>query len=87
MNTSQTSVTSTTSSTSTISTKPSTTVHCSSHAAVSREAHITLTVFAPIALVESLTKTNLLLVADMKSELQSIDNQLSTIPIEEIRKE
>ena len=69
MNTSQTSVTSTTSSTSTISTTPSTTVHCSSHATVSREAHRTHTVFAPITLVESLTKTNLLLVADMKSEL------------------
>ena len=87
MNTSQTSVTSTTSSTSTISTTSSTTTHCSSHAAVSRGAHRTLTVFAPIALVESLTKTNLLLVADMKSELQSIHNQLSAIPIEEIRKE
>ena len=36
MNTTQTSVTSTTSS---ISTTPSTTAHCSSHAAVSREAH------------------------------------------------
>ena len=56
MNTPQTSVTSTTPSTSTISTTPSTTVHCSSHAAVSREAHRTLTVFAPITLVESLTK-------------------------------
>ena len=88
MNTSQTSVTSTTSSTSTISTTPSTTAQCSSHAAVSREAHRTHTVFAPIDLVESLTKTNhLLLVADMKSELQSIHNQLSTIPFEEIRKE
>ena len=87
MNTSQTSMTSTTSSTSTISTTPSTTAHCSSHAAVSREAHRTHTVFAPIALVESLTKTNLLLVADMKSELQSIHNQLTTIPFEEIRKE
>ena len=43
--------------------------------------------FVPIALVESLTKTNLLLVADMKSELQSIHNQLSNIPIEENRKE
>ena len=43
--------------------------------------------FAPITLVESLTKTNLLLVADMKSELQSIHNQLSTIPFEEVRKE
>ena len=84
MNTGQTLVTSTTSSTSTIPTTPSTTTHCSSHAAVSRDAHRTLTVFTPIALVESLTKTNLLLVADMKSELQSIHNQLSTIPIEEI---
>ena len=45
MNTTQTSVTSTTS--------PSdTTVHCSSHATVSREAHRTHTVFAPIDLVE-----------------------------------
>ena len=75
-------MTSTTSSTSTISTTPSTTAHCSSHAAVSREAYRTLTGFAPIALVESLTKTNLLLVADMKSEFQSIHNQPS-----EIRKE
>ena len=61
MNASQTSVTSTTSSTSTISTTPSTTVHCSSHTfqTVAREAHKTHTVFAPITLVESLTKTNL----------------------------
>ena len=51
------------------------------------EIHIGLLLFAPIALVESLTKTNHLLVADMKGELQSINNQLSTIPIEEIRKE
>ena len=43
--------------------------------------------FAPITLVESLTKSNLLLLADMKSELQSIHNKLSTIPFEEIRKE
>ena len=66
MYTTQTSVTSTTSltSTSTTSTTPSTTAHCSSHAAVSRE-HKTLTPFAPIALVESLTKTNHLLVADI----------------------
>ena len=73
MNTSQTSVTSTTSSTSTstISTTPSTTVHCSSHTVptVTREAHRMHTVFAPITLVESLTKTNFLPVADMKSEL------------------
>ena len=89
MNASQTSVISATSSTSIISTTPSTTVHCSYHTVptVSREGHRTHTVFAPITLVESLTKTNLLLVADMKSELQSIHNQLSTIPFEEIRKE
>ena len=89
MNASQTSMTSTTSITSTISTTPSPTVHYNSHTVptVSREAHRTHTVFAPITLVESLTKTNLLLVADMKSELQSIHNQLSTIPFEEIRKE
>ena len=68
MNTTQTSVTSTTSLISTTST-PSTTVHCSSHATVSIEAHRTHTVFAPIDLVESLTKTNHLLVADMKGEL------------------
>ena len=79
MNASQTSVTSTTFST---STTPSTTVHCNSNTVptIAREAHRTHTVFAPITLVESLTKTNLLLVADMKSELQSIHNQLSTIP-------
>ena len=90
MNASQTSVTSTTSSTSTISTTPSTpkTVHCSFHTVptVSR-GHRTHTVFAPIALVESLTQTSHLLVADMKSELQSIHNQLLTIPFEDIRKE
>ena len=40
-----------------------------------------------MTLVESLTKTNLLLVADMKSEIQSIHNELSTIPLEEIRSE
>ena len=78
MNTTQTSVTSTTSLTSTTSTTPSTTVHCSSHATVSREAHRTHTAFAPIDLVESLTKTNHLLVANMKGELQSMNNQLST---------
>ena len=43
--------------------------------------------FAPISLVESLTKTNLLLVADMKSEIQSIHNELSSIPLENIRNE
>ena len=58
INTTQTSVTSTTTLTSTTSTIPSTTAYCSSHAVVSRE-HRTLTLFAPIALVESLTKTNI----------------------------
>ena len=74
MNTTQTSVTSTTSLPSTTSTTPSITVPT-----VPREAHRTHTVFAPIDLVESLTKTNhLRLVADMKGELQSMNNQLST---------
>ena len=80
MNTNQTStMTSTTSST---STTPSTSVHYSSNTVptIAREAHRSHTVFAPINLVESLTKTNLLLVADMKSEIQSIHNQLSIIP-------
>ena len=51
------------------------------------ETHRTHTVFAPMTLVETLTKTNLLLVADMKSEIQSIHNELSIIPLEEIRNE
>ena len=84
MNASQTStMTSTTSSTATTtSTSSSNTVPT-----MAREAHRSHTVFAPMTLVESLTKTNLLLVADMKSEIQSIHNQLSTIPFEEIRNE
>ena len=45
--------------------------------AMAREKHRYHTVFAPIPLVESLTKTNLLLIADVKSELQSINKQLS----------
>ena len=86
MNTSQTSVPSTTSST---STTPSTSVHYSSNTVptIARESHRSHTVFGPITLVESLTKTNLLLVADMKSEIQSIHNELSTIPFEEIKNE
>ena len=36
---------------------------------MAREAHRSHTVFAPIDLAESLTKTNHLLVADMKVEL------------------
>ena len=83
MNTTQTSVTSTTSLTT--STPSATTVHCSSHAAVSREAHRNHTVFTPIDLVESLTKTNHLLVADMKDELQSMNNQLSTQSTENLK--
>ena len=80
MNTTQTSVTSTTSLTSTTLTTPSTTVP-----SVPREAHRTHTVFAPIDLVESLTKTNHLLVADMKGELQSMNNQLSTQSTENLK--
>ena len=49
------------------------------------EAHRSHTVFAPMTLVESLTKTNLLLVADMKSELQSMNNQLSNQSTENLK--
>ena len=77
----------TSSTTSSSSTTQSTTTHCSSHAAVSRETHRTLTLFTPITLVESLTKTNLLLVSDMKGKLQTINNQLSNIPINDMRRE
>ena len=87
MNASETSGITTTFIPSPIST-PSTKVHNSNTApTVPREAHRSHTVFAPITLVESLTKTNLLLVADMKSELQSIHNHLSTILFEAVRKE
>ena len=75
--TSTTSSTATTTSTSSSNTVPT----------IAREAHRSHTVFATMTLVESLTKTNLLLVADMKSEIQSIHNELSTIPFEEIRNE
>ena len=75
--TSTTSTTATTTSTSSSNTVPT----------MAREAHRSHTVFAPMNLVESLTKTNLLFVADMKSEIQSIHNELSTIPFEEIRNE
>ena len=77
INTSQTSVTSTTSLPSTTSTTPSTTV-----TTVSSEAHRSHTVFAPIDLVESLTKTNHLLVSD---KLQSMNNQLSTQSTENLK--
>ena len=79
-NTTQTSVTSTTSLPSTTSTTPSTTVPT-----VPREAHRSHTVFAPIDLVESLTKTNHILVADMKGELQSMNSQLSTQSTETLK--
>ena len=46
---------------------------------LSPATHRPHTVFAPMSLVESLTKTNLLLVADMKSGIQSIQNELSSI--------
>ena len=85
MNTNQTSVTLTTSLISTTSTPSATTIHCSSHATVFREAHRTHTVFTPIDLVESLTKTNHLLVADLKGELQSMKNQLSTQSTENLK--
>ena len=80
MNTTQTSVTSTTSLTSTTSTTPSTTVPT-----VPREAHRSHTVFAPIDLAESLTKTNHLLVADLKGELQPMNNQISTQSTENLK--
>ena len=51
---------------------------------MTREAHRYHTVFAPITLVESLTKTNLLLVADVKSELQSMNKQLSKQSVENL---
>ena len=69
-----------TSTTSSTSTTPSTTV-----TTVPSEAHRSHTVFAPIDLVEFLTKTNHLLVADMKGELQSMNNQLSTQSTENLK--
>ena len=89
MNASHTSTMTSTSTSTSTSTTATTTSTSSSNAipTVAREAHRSHTVFAPMTLVESLTKTNLLLVADMKSKIQSIHNQLSTIPFEEIRNE
>ena len=82
MNTSKTStMTSTTSSTATAtSTSSSNTVPT-----MAREAHRSHTVFAPMTLVESLTKTNHLLVTGMKGELQSMNNQLSTQSTENLQ--
>ena len=76
-----------TASTRTTSTTKATKTATSNYNTMAGEAHRSHTVFAPMTLVESLTKTNLLLVADMKCEIQSIHNELSTIPLEEIRNE
>ena len=83
MNTSQTStMISTTSSTATAT---STSSSKNTVQTIAREAHSSHTVFAPIDLVESLTKTNHLLVADIKSEFQSLNNQLSTQSTENLK--
>ena len=55
--------------TSTTTTTKTVTLSSNAIPTMAREAHRYYTVFAPITLVESLTKTNLLLVADVKSEL------------------
>ena len=68
-------IASTTSTTST--TTKTTTSSFNTVPTMAREAHRYHTVFAPITLVESLTKTNLLLVADVKSELQVMNKQIS----------
>ena len=83
MNASQTSTMTTTTSTVTTTSTSSSNIFPT----MAKAAHRSHIVFAPMTLVESLTKTNLLLVADMKSEIQSIHNELSTIPLEEIRNE
>ena len=72
-------------STGTTSTTKTTTSSSNTVPTMAREAHRSHTVFAPITLVESLTKTNLLLVADMRSELQSMNNQLSTQSTENLK--
>ena len=74
MTSSQIASTGTTSTTTTIKTATSSS---NTVPTMAREAHRYHTVFGPITLVESLTKTNLLLVADVKSELQSMNKQLS----------
>ena len=82
MNTSQIStMTSTTSSTATTASTSSP----NTFPKMAREAHRSHTVFAPIDLVESLTKANHLLVVDMKSELQSMINLLSTQSTENLK--
>ena len=80
MNASQTSTMTTTTSTATTISSSSNTVPT-----IASDAHRSHTVFAPIDLVESLTKTNHLLVADMKSELQSMNHQLSTQSTENLK--
>ena len=85
MNASQSSVTSNTSSTASSTSTTSSTSSSKTIPTIAREAHRSHTVFAPIDLVESLTKTDHLLVADMKSELQSMNNQLSTQSAENLK--
>ena len=70
-------IASTTSTTSTTITTKTATSSSNTVPTMAREAHRYHPVFAPITLVESLTKTNLLLVADVKSKLQSMNKQLS----------
>ena len=77
-------IASTTSTTSTTTTTKTATSSSNTIPTMAREAHRYHTVFAPITLVESLTKTNLLLVADMKSELQSMNKQLSKQSVENL---
>ena len=59
--------------TSTTTTTKTATSSSNTFPTMAREAHRSHTVVAPINLVESLTKTNLL-VADMRNELQSMNN-------------
>ena len=74
--------------TTTSTSQSTTTTSQSGYTSIPRlEAQKALTLFGPITLVESLTKTKHLLVADIKGELQILNNQLSNIPIAEIKKE
>ena len=72
-------------STGTTSTTKTTTSSSNTIPTMAREAHRSHTVFAPIDLVENLTRTNHLLLADMKSELQSMNNQLSKQSTENLK--
>ena len=77
-------IASTTSTTSPTTTTKTATSSSNTVPTMAREAHRYHTVFAPITLVESLTKTNLLLVADVKSELQVMNKQLSKQSVENL---